>query len=140
MPYFQLFYHLVWAVWGREPLLTSTVEPTIHALLKSKCLKLEGHVYALDGVEDHVHLVVSIPAKLAVADFVGQVKGAASAQFNKRNILGRPFLWQAEYGAFSLDAKRLPHHVAYVENQKAHHSSGTLIPVLEKAGDGSESA
>ena len=41
------------------------------------------------------------------------------------------FGWQAEYGAFSLDAKRLAPHVAYVERQKEHHRAGTLIRALE---------
>ena len=91
-------------------------------------------VYALNGVEDHAHLVVSIPPRIAVAEFIGQVKGVTSARFNKT---GAPpsLYWQAEYGAFTFDGKRLANVVAYVERQKEHHAARTLIPVLERTDD-----
>lgn len=132
MPYWQLFYHLVWSTKNREPLLTPTVEKHIYGFLTSKAVGLKGVVYALGGAEDHVHMVVSIPPAIAVARFVGQVKGVASAHLNQSGISTVRFEWQDEYGAFSFDGKRLPHVVAYVERQKAHHRQGTLIPVLER--------
>ena len=134
MPYCQLLFHLVWTTKGREPLLTPEIEPTVHGLLRSKAVQLEAQVFALDGTEDHVHMVVSIPPKLAVARFVGQVKAAASTLFNKAHPTRPAFFWQEEYGAFTLDLKRLPNHVAYVEQQKEHHRHSTTIPALERSG------
>ena len=115
--------------------MTPKVEPIIYGYLRQKALNLEATVYALNGVEDHVHMVVSIPPKIAVAKFVGQVKGAASTRYNKRMTTDTPFFWQANYAAFSFDKKRLPNYVAYVQRQKAHHSDKTTIPVLERIGD-----
>jgi hypothetical protein len=43
-----------------------------------------------------------------------------------------PFFWQDEYGAFTLDRKRLPDFVGYVERQKEHHAQNRLIPILER--------
>ena len=131
MPYWRLFYHLVWTTKKREPLLTPGVEQEIYGLLCAKAVGLGGTVFAIGGVEDHMHLVVSIPPSLAVAMFVGQVKGVASTKFNKAHPLENSFAWQEEYGAFSFDAKRLPPVVAYVERQKEHHALGTTIKVLE---------
>jgi putative transposase len=133
MPYCQLFYHLVWATKRRQPLLTAEVEPEIHGYLRSKAIGLEAVVYALNGVADHVHLVVSIPPKVAVATFVGQVKAVASTHFNvAHRARGVKFAWQEEYGAFSFDAKRLPNLIAYVERQKQHHAHHSTIPILER--------
>jgi putative transposase len=78
--------------------------------------------------------VLSVPPKLALADFVGKVKGSASARFNKSGLLDRPLYWQEEYGILSFDQKRLPRYVDYVENQKAHFQAD-LIPVLERTGE-----
>ena len=78
---------------------------------------------------------IAIPPKLAVADFVGKVKGASSTLMNKSGITDQHFQWQREYGAFSLDRKRLPNHIAYVDAQKEHHTSGTTIRALEPRGD-----
>ena len=132
MPYWQLFYHLVWSTKNREPLLTPTVEKHIYGYLTSKAVGLKGIVYTIGGTEDHVHIVVSIPPAISVAKFVGQIKGVASTRFNKSGISDVRFEWQDEYGAFSFDAKRLPNFVAYVEHQKEHHAQKTLIPLLER--------
>ena len=90
----------------------------------------------MNGIEDHVHLVASIPAKIAVSRFVGQVKAVASTKFNKSEPNGQPFFWQEEYGAFTFDRKRLPNYISYVERQKGHHAQGTTIPILERTDTG----
>jgi len=123
MPYWKLFYHLVWATRYRERVIQPAIESVLHDLLRSKAAGLGGTVFALNGMEDHIHLVVSVPPKLALADF------------NKSGLLDRPLYWQEEYGILSFDQKRLPRYVAYVENQKAHHARADLIPVLERTGE-----
>ena len=136
MPYYQLFYHLVWATKNREPLLSPSVEPVILGFLRSKAIGLGGVLFALNCMVDHVHMVVTIPPSIAVAKFVGQVKAVASTRFNKSGI-GPDFFWQEEYGAFTLDSKRLPNFIDYVERQKEHHARGTAIPILERtSGEG----
>ena len=135
MPYCQLFYHLVWSTKNRHPLLTPEVEPVIHNYLRAKAIGLGATVFALNGVEDHVHLVVSIPPRIAVAKFIGQIKAVASTKFNKSRPDGPSFFWQSEYGAFSFDAKRLPNFIAYIERQKEHHVQDTTIPILEPTDD-----
>jgi putative transposase len=60
------------------------------------------------------------------------VKATAATQFNKAHPT-QPFFWQQEYGAFTLDSKRLPYHVDYVLNQKEHHRRGTAIRALEQS-------
>ena len=132
MPYWQLFYHLVWSTKNRQPLLTPLVEKHIYGYLTGKAVGLKGVVYTIGGTVDHVHMVVAIPPAISVSKFVGQVKGVASTRFNKSGVSDVRFEWQDEYGAFSFDAKRLPNYIAYVERQKEHHAAGTTIPVLER--------
>lgn len=135
MPYWQLFYHIVWTTKNRLPLLTPDVEPVVYEFLRVKAVGLGAKVFALNGVSDHVHLVASIPPKIAVAKFIGQVKAVASTKFNKSDLAKTPLFWQEEYSVFSFDRKRLPNFVAYVERQKDHHAQNTTIPVLERTDD-----
>ena len=137
MPYCQLFYHLVWATKNRQPLLNAQVEPVIHNFLRAKAIGLGATVFALNGLEEHVHMVVAIPAKIAVAKFIGQIKAVASTKFNKSEPNAPPFFWQEEYGAFTFDRKRLPNYMGYVERQKEHHAQGTIIPILERTDNAS---
>ncbi len=131
MPYWQLFYHLVWTTKNRDPLILPDVESIIYDLLRTKAIGLGATVFAIGGMPDHVHVVASIPPKIAVAKFVGQIKAVAATKFNK---MGLPYVlyWQQEYGAFSFDGKRLPNVIAYVQRQKEHHANQTTIPVLER--------
>ena len=133
MPYWQLFYHFVWATFGREALISAELEPRVHGLLRGKATALGATVYAINGMPDHVHLVAAVPPNLSLASFIGQVKGSCSTRVNKSGAHDR-FQWQDEYAAFSFDAKRLPPIVAYVDNQKTHHAQSGLIPALERLG------
>lgn len=83
MAYWQLFYHFVWAVKDRAPLITPTLEPQLYQYLRGKGIDLGGIVHAVGGIEDHVHVAVSIPPRIAVATYVGQLKGASSHSQNQ---------------------------------------------------------
>lgn len=136
MPYWQLFYHVVWGTKDRLPLITPEIEAATYDHIRSKALGLKGTVFAVNGLPDHVHLVVSIPPRMAVATFIGQVKGVTSAKINKDARPDVPLYWQEEYGVFSFDQKRLPNFIAYVERQKQHHASGQLYRILERTDAG----
>ncbi len=131
MPYWQLFYHIVWSTKKREPLLTPVLEPLVHDFLRGKAIGLGATIFALNGTTDHVHLVVTIPPHVAISQFIGQIKGVTSAKVNTLSAVSLPFAWQEEYGIFSFDKKRLANHVEYVERQKEHHAQGTIIRLFE---------
>jgi len=132
MPYWQIFYHFVWATRNREALITPDVESMIYELIHDKATDLKTTVHALNGMAEHVHLVASVPPGLAPATFVGQIKGFTSTMFNKASVRELPFSWQAEYGVFTFDQKRLHNVADYVINQKTHHANGNVIPLLER--------
>ena len=132
MPYWQLFYHLVWATKARAPLITNDVEAQVHHLLRQKAIDLDAVVFALNGMPDHVHVVAAIPPKISIAHFVGQIKAVSATKFNRASTTAQQLVWQSEYGAFSFDGKRLPNYVGYVEGQKAHHQMNTTIAILER--------
>ncbi len=132
MPYCQLLYHLVWATKYRNPSILPEEEGFLQALMRRKAVQLGGKVFALDGMTDHTHVVTSIPPAIAVATFVGKIKGASTTQFHNAG-LGRDFLgWEVGYSAFTIDPSRLERYIAYVTNQKRHHTEQTLIPLLER--------
>ena len=89
-------------------------------------------VYEVNGTDDHVHLVTSVPPKVALADFVGQLKGASSRYidtFSGRS--GLRFGWGRGYGIVSFGQKALSRVMAYVAKQKQHHRTRDLIRGLE---------
>ena len=129
MPHHHLYYHMVWTTKDRLPLITPALEPKVHRFIAMKVKELKGRVLALDGIEDHVHLVCTMPATIALATFVGKVMGASS----RLTGLIEPFGWQAEYGSYTVSRRDLPKVIEYVRNQKRHHAEGTTIPMLERS-------
>ena len=134
MPYCQLYYHLVWRVANGEPFLTTTTEPPILDYLRWRAVGLGAAVLALEGAADHVHLVAAVPPRVAVAAFVDQIRNSAATRFNRR-APETPLRWADDFGAMTFDGKRLPYVIAYVEQQKAHHAAGTIIPILERVDE-----
>ena len=136
MPYVRLFYHFVWTTKGRLPLLRERTRTAIYGAMTTKITDLGGIVYALDGMPDHVHLVVTIPPRHSLSTFIGQTKGSSShiANYLADGAVDLPFAWQSEYGVLSLSERHLPLVVSYVQNQAEHHATHRLNATLENDG------
>ena len=131
--YSRLFYHFVWATWDRTPLLTEEIEAQAYALIRHQCAEMDAKVFALGGIENHVHLVVSLPATRNVSDFIKSVKGVSSRALNE--TCGRPawsFKWQGRYGVHTVCPSHMNLIIRYVENQKQHHTEETLWSSCEQ--------
>ena len=136
MAYWRLFYHVTFATKDRTPFITTAIESELHGYIVGKAQALGAIVYAVNGVEDHVHVAASVPPKIAMAEFVGQIKGASSHHINHLPTpLDFLFDWQRGYGVVSFGQKDLDRVVAYVRNQKEHHQRGDLMPGLERADE-----
>jgi REP element-mobilizing transposase RayT len=126
-----VFVHLVWATWDRLPLLTGAVEREAHRAIEAKCGELGAEVLAIGGVEDHAHLLVRLPATLAVADLMKHVKGASAHLIAQHTHIDQFFKWQGGYAAFSVSVGHLSRVTRYIAQQREHHAANTLIPGLE---------
>ena len=132
MPFWRLYYHLVWATKNREHFIQPQIENRLYAYNVNKAAELGVYVYTINGWYDHIHLVVSIPPKHAVAYVVKCLKGASSHDFNQTGGLDYTFAWQRGYGALSLGERQRPIAEAYVAGQKKHHEHQTANAWLER--------
>jgi putative transposase len=133
--FWRLFYHLVWATKGRQPLIEDERLVVIERSIRSTSLGMGAVLHAIGSMPDHVHVAVSIPPRIAISSFVQQVKGESSHLLN--HAAGHDgqdwFRWQPQYGAVSFGERSLAQGVAYVENQRAHHAADHLWPLFEIA-------
>lgn len=131
MPYWRLFYHAVWATKHRLPLIESTWEEDLYRYMWGKATALECIPHAINGMPDHVHVVITIPPKLSVATVIGQLKGSSSHRVNEVFVSHRSFAWQSEYSVFSISEQALQAIVQYVKSQKQHHDENSIRLQLE---------
>jgi len=135
--YQELFYHMVWATKLRTPLIKPAVEKDLHTYISRKVEELRGTVIAVDGTDDHVHLLATIPPAIAVAEFIMKVKGSSSHFMTHSKHISE-FQWQKGYGVISLSRKAVSFVRDYIRNQKKHHAEGTVIARLERMEERSE--
>jgi putative transposase len=132
MPLWSLYYHFVWATHDRLPLITPVREAPLYQFIQRRVDELGGCLHTIGGIEDHVHLVVSIPPSLALSESIKLIKGSSSRYLNVNYANpAAKFKWQQEYGVFSISKRNLNLAVDYAQNQKRHHAEGTTIAALE---------
>jgi len=129
MPYWRLYYHLIWATKDRLPLIDAEMWPELTRVLTLTSHQNKLILHAVGGVADHVHVAVSIPPAMSVATAVGRLKGSSSRMMNQH--LDDAFGWQGEYGVVSFGERHLPQVVAYISNQPRRHANNALWPTLE---------
>ena len=132
MTYWRLHYHLTWATFEREPCLIPEREKIFYGVLYNKGKELGLKIHAAGNIEDHAHVVLSIPPKIAVADCVRHLKGASAFAINHMAGSDGQFKWQGGYGALSVGERSLEAVMQYAAKQKEHHRENRLIALYEK--------
>jgi putative transposase len=132
MTYWRLHYHIIWSTMNRQPILTPKLEKVFYGVIYGKGKELDLKMHAVGNVNDHVHIVVSIPPKIAVADCVRHLKGASAYALNHRDGSDGPFKWQVGYGALTVGERSLEKVMEYAAKQKEHHKERTMIDIYER--------
>jgi putative transposase len=119
MSYTNLLYHIVYATKKRAPLITNLLRPRLHEYLGGIVRGLGSVPIEINGVSDHVHLLVKLRPTISVSDFLSKLKSNSSG-WAKRQTSGR-FAWQDRYGAFTVSESQVDHVRLYIRNQEKHH-------------------
>ncbi|MCM2369009.1 IS200/IS605 family transposase [Aporhodopirellula aestuarii] len=119
----QLLYHIVFSTKNRVPYLRKDdFRERVFAYMAGTCTELTGSPLRVGGHFDHAHLLVRIPAKIAVANFVGKVKANTSKHINETSGSLRKFGWQDGYGAFTVSTSQKDRVDRYIAKQMQHHT------------------
>ena len=73
------------------------------------------------GVDDHIHLLLSIAKTMAISKAMQLIKGGSSKWIHDTFPEHRLFEWQEGYGAFSISISEKTRTMRYIDNQAAHH-------------------
>ena len=77
--------------------------------------------HAVGGVEDHMHVLLTIPPRISVAEAVQAIKGVSSKWIHETRPDQKDFAWQQGYGAFSIGISQMDDTIRYINNQREHH-------------------
>ena len=82
---------------------------------------------SINGMADHVHMLVGFNTNQSVAGFMQDVKADSSQWINNNKFCPSRFEWQSGYGVFSYSKSQIPKVVRYIQNQKEHHNKINFI-------------
>jgi putative transposase len=92
----------------------------------------------IGGMEDHIHILLSLPSTIAIAKAMQLIKGGASKWVHETFPQHGRFAWQEKYGAFSVSVSQLEKITEYIKGQKEHHRKMTFkeefVALLRKHG------
>jgi putative transposase len=130
--YTQILYQIVFSTKNRERTRQTKEKRTElfrymwGVLNKKKC-----HLYRLNGVEDHLHIVTHLHPTVALASLIKDLKLASSGHIKKTGLFPYFGGWQEGYGAFTYSIKEKDALIEYVKNQEEHHKTLSYIDELK---------
>ena len=119
-------YHIVWVPKYRFRILTGAVGQEVERCIRAFCEQQHAEIVELNIQVDHVHLLVMVPPKLSISEFVGTLKGRTAIRvFNKfRHLKHKPYwgnhFWARGYcvDTVGLDAEKIQKYVKYQEDKE----------------------
>jgi REP element-mobilizing transposase RayT len=126
MSYVSSYFHCIFSTKERRPFITPELRDRLWPFLGGIARQNKMKAVEISGVEDHIHLLLSLPSSMALAKAVQLIKGGSSKWIHETFPEHRLFAWQEEYGAFSVSVSRLDKTIAYIKGQETHHRKMTL--------------
>jgi putative transposase len=124
--YTQIYLQIVFAVKGRQNLIQKSWKDELHKYICGIVNGKQQKVYAIGGIADHIHILVSLKANIAVSDLVRDIKACSSKWINDKGFINGKFQWQEGFGAFSYAQSQLGRVITYINNQEEHHRMRTF--------------
>jgi REP element-mobilizing transposase RayT len=124
--YTRIYIHIVFTVKGRQNLIEKKWKDDLYKYICGIVNGKEQKVYAIGGIADHIHILISIKPDIAISDLVRDIKSNSSKWINEKRMVKGKFQWQEGFGAFSSTQSQLDIIIAYINNQENHHQKKTF--------------
>ena len=124
--YVSSYFHCVFSTKERRPFITPELRDRLWPFLGGIARQNKMKAIEIGGVEDHVHILLSLPSTMPISKALQLIKGGSSKWIHETFPECRLFAWQEEYGAFSVSVSQLDKTIEYIKGQKEHHRKMTF--------------
>jgi REP element-mobilizing transposase RayT len=124
--YVSALFHCVFSTKERRKIINEDLQERLWPYMGGIARENNMRALAIGGVEDHVHLLLSIPSTISIAKALQLIKGGSAKWVHDTLPDHKEFEWQEGYGAFSIGVSQVPDTKAYIANQREHHRSKTF--------------
>lgn len=121
MSYVLSLYHIVICTKYRAMTIDSTNKEHLYKYIWGIVNKNKCKLIQINGIENHIHLLVEVHPLIAISDLVRDIKRASSTYAQKSELFPKFVGWSAEYAAFSSSYSMKEKIINYILNQEVHH-------------------
>jgi putative transposase len=136
--YVSCLMHCVFSTRQRQKTISTDLQQRLWPFIGGIARENSMKALAIGGVEDHLHLLLSLPAIIPIAKAIQLINGGSSKWIHETFPACRDFAWQEGYGAFSVSISQVEATIAYIQNQREHHRKRTFeeefLTFLKKHG------
>ena len=120
---FKMHVHLVFVAKYRRKVFDGDAIDRMRRMFGKVCEDMEASLVEMDGEDNHVHLMVEYPPKLAVSVLVNSLKGVSSRLLRKerpdlKKRYWKNVLWSPSYFASSCGGAPISIIKQYIEQQE----------------------
>ena len=126
MSYTKLLYHIVLRTYQSENTINTEHERELYAYMLGFVKNQNAKLLRIGGMPDHIHLFVSLPTTITVANFVQGLKISSSKWLKANKDFPSFNGWGKEYAAFTYSNRDMDMIINYIKNQKEHHKRTTF--------------
>ncbi len=139
MAYTKLIYHIVLRTYQGTAPIAEAHERDLYMFIYGFCKNHSCVLYRINGMPDHLHLLVGLHPSIAIATFVHDLKIATNNFFTSNRETFPLFVkWAEGYCALSYSEHDKSRVMQYIIDQKVHHSKisarDELIALLNEMG------
>lgn len=119
--YHQLLYHIVIRTKDNkkviDPKQANQLFSYVGGIIKNK----NSHLYRINGMEEHLHILTGIHPSIALADFIREIKVSTSIWMKNCGYFPQFDGWSDKYGAFTCSYFDIADLIEYIKDQQVHH-------------------
>lgn len=134
--YTNLLCHVTFSTKNRLPLIMPELERDLHQYMGGIIRNQGCTLFEVNGINDHVHLLLKLKPNLALSDLIRDIKANSSKWVNEEKWKQRKFGWQDGFAAFSVSRSQIEKVADYIRGQKEHHAvsdfKSELLGLLNK--------
>lgn len=122
----KILIHIIFSTKKRQPMISPEIIQELHSYIAGITRAHDSEVHEIGGIEDHVHLLISLPRTLPLSKLIEEIKKGSSKWIKTKGNLYDHFAWQNGYGAFSIGQSVYEDLRKYIQTQKEHHKTITF--------------
>jgi putative transposase len=124
--YRQLLYHLVFRTKDSLPTIKEVNAPQLYSYITGIIKNKNCHLYRINGIENHLHILTDLHPSIALTDFMREIKVSSSLWMKRGNLFPDFNGWADGYGSFTCSYMDMGRLIEYIRNQKEHHAKKTF--------------